>query len=222
MRFEPPRRVGADRMIRHHEGHKGQPISVSRNDVRRDVTALRLRQRLQRLTRRPLTLSRGRGDGSSGANGRERPRMADACRRARGLERGASGHPRGGSSRAGIRSAPAGVGALCLRGAGGTDGGGTAGLWLATRYIYRGVAHGEGPSGSPCHTASGLSSPVGPSPPPPPPPPPPNPQSSRARYSAWIVVSTVDFSHASPTHRPSGPRRAHFARGHPQRTLKIS
>ena len=148
-------------MIRHHKGHKGQPISVSHNDARRDVTALRLRQRLQRLSRRPLTLSRGWGDGASGANGRERPRMADACWRAGGLERAASGHPRGGSGRAGIRSAPAGVGVLCLRGAGGTDGGGTAGLWLATRYIHRGVAHGEGPSGSPCHPASGLSSPVG-------------------------------------------------------------
>jgi len=33
---------------------------------------------------------------------------------------------------------------------------------LATRYIYRWVGHGEGPSGSPCHAASGLSSPVGP------------------------------------------------------------
>jgi len=26
---------------------------------------------------------------------------------------------------------------------------------LATRYIHRGVGHGEGPSGSPCHSASG-------------------------------------------------------------------
>jgi len=32
---------------------------------------------------------------------------------------------------------------------------------LATGYIYRGVAYGEGPYGSPCHPASRLSSPVG-------------------------------------------------------------
>jgi len=32
---------------------------------------------------------------------------------------------------------------------------------LATRYIYRGVGHDESPSGSPFHSASGLSSPVG-------------------------------------------------------------
>jgi len=32
---------------------------------------------------------------------------------------------------------------------------------LATLYIYRGVGHGKGLSGSPCHPASGLSSPVG-------------------------------------------------------------
>jgi len=32
---------------------------------------------------------------------------------------------------------------------------------LATRYIYRGVGHGKGPSGSPCRPASGLSSPAG-------------------------------------------------------------
>ena len=168
MSFEPSRRVRTDRLIRHRERHKWQPISVSRNHARRDVMALRPGQCLQKRSGRPLTLLRGRGEGASGANGREPPRMTDACRRARGLQRAASGHPRGGSGRAGIRSAPAGVGVLCLRGAGGTDGGGTEGLWLATRYIYRGVAHGEGPSGSPCHPASGLSSSVGPSPPPPP------------------------------------------------------
>jgi len=32
---------------------------------------------------------------------------------------------------------------------------------LVTRCTYRGVGNGQGPSGSPCHPASGLSSPVG-------------------------------------------------------------
>jgi len=93
-------------------------------------------------------------------NGRERPRMADACRRARGRDRAASGHLRGGSGRSGIRLAPTGVGALCLRAVGGTAGGSTAGLW-ARHAIYRRIGHGEGLSGSPFHPAPGLSSPVG-------------------------------------------------------------
>jgi len=61
MIFEPSRRVGANRLIRHHERHKWQPINVSRNDVRTDVRALRLGRRLQRCSKRPLTLSRAAG-----------------------------------------------------------------------------------------------------------------------------------------------------------------
>jgi len=61
MRFELSRRVGADGLIRHHECHKWQLISVSRNDARTGVRALRLGRRLQRRSGRPLTLSREAG-----------------------------------------------------------------------------------------------------------------------------------------------------------------
>jgi len=50
---------------------------------------------------------------------------------------------------------------VCLRAPGGTDGGGKAGLWAGHAVYIPGVGHGEGPSGSPCHPASGSSSPVG-------------------------------------------------------------
>jgi len=79
--------------------------------------------------------------------------------RAGGRGRAASGHPPGGSGRAGIRSAPTGGGGggggLSPRAAGGTAGGSLTGLWARPWYIYRMVGHGEGLSGSPCHQASG-------------------------------------------------------------------
>jgi len=87
--------------------------------------------------------------------------MADACQTAGWREWAVSGPPGGGSGRTGIGSAPAGVGpcACVLQGA--PDGEARRACGLAARYVYRGVGHGEGPSGSPCHLASGLSSPVG-------------------------------------------------------------
>jgi len=82
--------------------------------------------------------------------------------RAGGRGRAASGHPPGGGGRAGVRSAPTGVGGPCARVLlGAQPGAAWRASGLAPRYIYRGVGHGEGPSGSPCHQASGLSSPVG-------------------------------------------------------------
>ena len=55
-----------------------------------------------------------------------------------------------------------GRGGLCLRVARGAGGGATRrASGLAASYIYRGGGHGEGSSGSPCHWASGLSSPPG-------------------------------------------------------------
>jgi len=54
--------------------------------------------------------------------------MTDAGRSTMGRERAASGHPEGGSGRAGIGSTPNGVGASGLRAQRGISGGGTEGL----------------------------------------------------------------------------------------------
>jgi len=92
MRFEPSRRVGADRMIRHHERHQWQPISASRNDARRGVWALRHCRRLQRSSGTPLTPSREAGCGSP------RPERSRAPRNGRcvpGGQEGVSGQPLG-------------------------------------------------------------------------------------------------------------------------------
>jgi len=56
-RFEPSRCVSADRLIRHHERRKWQPIRVSRNDARGGMRALHLGRRLQRGSGRSLTPS---------------------------------------------------------------------------------------------------------------------------------------------------------------------
>ena len=78
-----------------------------------------------------------------------------------GRARATSGHRGGGSCRAGARSAPPVGGILspaCRRGQGGATRRATR---LAAWYIKRGGWHGEDFSGSPCHSASGLSSPAG-------------------------------------------------------------
>jgi len=134
MRFEPFRRVGADRLIRHHERNLWQPIGASRNDARRCVWALRRSRRLQGGTGRPLTLSREAGRWSPRP---ERSRAAQNGRcvpGARGRECTASGHPRGDSGRVGTRSAPTGEGPG-MRAAAGTARGSWAGLW-ARPMVY--------------------------------------------------------------------------------------
>jgi len=128
MRFEPSRRVGADRLIRHHERHRVQPIGALRNDARRGVWALGHDRRLQRGSGRPLTLSREAGRWSPRP---ERSRAAQNGRcvpGARGREWAASEHPQGGRGRAGTRSAPTGEGPG-MRAAEGTARGSWAGLW---------------------------------------------------------------------------------------------
>jgi len=153
MRFEPSRRVGADRLIRHHERHKWQPIGASRNDARRGVWALRHGCRLQRGSGRPLTLSREAGGWSPRP---ERSRAAQNGRcvpGARGRGWAASGHPRSGSGGAGCRSAPIGggkaAGLACRRG----HSQGQLGVSLGSPHgIYTGgLGDGERLSGSACH-----------------------------------------------------------------------
>jgi len=153
MRFEPSRRVGADRLIRHHERHKWQPIGVSRNDARRGVWALRHGRRLQRGSGRPLAPPRETGCGSP------RPEQSRAAQNgrcvpgARGRERTASGHPRGGSGRAGIRSAPTGGGRdrACAPHKARPEA--QLGGPLGSPHGIRtgGGGHGKRPSSSPCH-----------------------------------------------------------------------
>ena len=91
--------------------------------------------------------------GARGPNGRERPKMADACRGARGRERTASGYPKGSSGRAGIRSAPTGVEGgpvpACCRGHSQGQLGGPLGS--PHGICTGGLGDGERLSGSPCH-----------------------------------------------------------------------
>jgi len=82
--------------------------------------------------------------------------------RAGGRGRAALGHSPDGSARAGVRSAPTGVGGHCAHVLQGAQPG--AVWWasgLAPLCINRGVGLGERPSGTPYHQASGLRSPVG-------------------------------------------------------------
>jgi len=81
--------------------------------------------------------------------------------RAEGRGRAASGHPPGGAGRAGIRSAPTGMGGAYARVPQVVQPGvAWRAFGLAPWYIYQGLGDGEGLSGSLCHQASGLSSPV--------------------------------------------------------------
>jgi len=162
-RFEPFRRVAADRLIHLHEGHRWQPFNGSRKNARTDVRALHLGLRLQRRPRRPLTLSCEAGLWS-------RPR--DGSRAAQSSLRGLEGREAGTGSiwKPRWRDRPyrrpmcpiRGRGASCACVPGGAGGGPTRrASGLAARHIYMAGGHGEGSSGSPCHSASGLGSTVG-------------------------------------------------------------
>jgi len=82
--------------------------------------------------------------------------------RAEGRGRADSGRPPGCAGRAGIRTAPTGVACPCARvPQGSRPGAAWRAFGLAPWCIYRELGDGEGLSGSRCHQASGLSSPVG-------------------------------------------------------------
>jgi len=126
------------------------------------VRALRFGKRLQRRPGRPLTLSREAGRWS---RRRERSPAAQSGRRGpevQGASTGSLWAPSGRQTPCRRRIGPNKGAVLCPRATGVKRGGATRrASGISTWYIYRGGGHGEGPSGSPCHSAAGLSSPGG-------------------------------------------------------------
>jgi len=160
MRFAPSRRVGADRLIRHRERHLWplkQGAASRRAKGRVGVTPWPAPAK--GIGQTPDILARGgvmEPAARTVASGPEGPMRAGR----RGWA--VSGHTPGGSGCAGIRSAPTGVGGPCARVPQAAQLGAAWRVFgLAPWYMYRGAGHGEVLFGSPCHQASGLSSPVG-------------------------------------------------------------
>jgi len=139
--FEPSRRVGTDRLIRHHERRKWQPINMSRIDVGTDERALRLGQGLQRRSGRPLTLSRQAWRCS---RRRKRSRAAQNGRcgpEGQGAGMGSLWAPRGRPRPYRRRIGPnRGGGACACVSQGAQEGGRHGGPLGSPRAIYTGVA----------------------------------------------------------------------------------